>query len=157
MSFSQPKFSYQGKKWHNHRRSLRLLQRRQRQRGGEIRTKNHNLYVCVRGTRKIIPVHVNLATESVKSAWVAARYEDDSIGMHFEVMYNGVFRPRHTALKTWGIKKNDILTLVPTSDPDLQKFLRTHPYYYSVRNTTFATSDAYEKWARDPHPTKPIE
>ena len=150
MSYFQPRYVPMKKEWRMHRRSKRYHIRRQKANGGWIQKKElkANLWVQIQGSEKQrVHVYVDLETDSMKSAWSEARdhaVTDGGIGCSYEMFYKGYFRPRHSSLKMWGIKEDDVLTLVPLTDPSWIKFKKLHPQYYV---TSLSSAAAYETWA----------
>ena len=140
MSYFQPKYVPMKKEWRNHRRSQRLAIQRQKASGGWIKKNinKQNLWVAVKGsTRPPVHVYANLETESMKSAWGAARDIDGTIGCAFEVMHNGKFRGRHTSLRRWNVQQQDILTLVSITDPVWIEFFKAHPCFHYHSTPSF--------------------
>ena len=147
-SYLQPRYNHVKETWEDQRRSMRLSLQRQQINGGLIKEIPNNLFVQVQGRSQAVPVYVNLETDCMKSAWVAAAYKDKTIATgNCEIFFKGFFRPRHTSLQMWNVKEGDVLTLVPQTDPTWISFLKHHPnYYYSYP----ANATQYELWAKTP-------
>ena len=125
-----------------------ILKQRQQASGGLIKKKTPNLWVQVQGREaERVHVYVNLETDAMKSAWIEAREVDGSIGPLFEMFYKGYFRPRHTPLAFWGVKKDDVITLIPQTDPSWIQFFKQHPLYHN--QLPWVSPQHYENWARN--------